>query len=521
MAACAAGCAASANSTAECPPTAHCVPGQPVPQDLELGVELIPPATSPFVRQELPAVRFDDTGSASLTLTPGVMVHGQILDEQGKAPVQAQVIFSRASGIAGLPKLVTQVPTDAGGTFAVLLPPLAYEMRVLPVGDLEAVYPPLTTLLSPTNAGEFPAPVVVRMQRGIQLDGRVTSALAVGIASVPVRAVDGDHNDQILSTTAVTNTDGGFTLWLSQAPDARSVAHVRVIASLSNALTLSREINGSTLGVNAARVELHGPALPDLQTFVVKVVGKSQAGTPDPLQGARVDATTVVSLPTADTLATFAASTNTYDGAGHAALQLIPAGDGNRSYTVTVTPPEGLPYGNASFTLQVGPTGGVLSTLALDPRPSVLGTLTGPDGALLRGVLVTGTQLDPPDGATPTMARSTSGLDGSFILHVDNGRYDFDVVPPLTASLARLSLADRDVSGTLELGNIQLPTPLGATVALAGRDGKPVLGIEVRLYATGYRSCPSAEPPGCPVARLRADGTTGSDGQASVLLSPN
>jgi hypothetical protein len=172
--------------------------------------------------------------------------------------------------------------------------------------------------------------------------------------------------------------------------------------------------------------------------------------------------------------------------------------------------------------VSVGGTGGVLSALTLDPRPAAVGRLRDAEGAPVAGLVVTpeleaAAQVGP--GEAPLhyldLPEATTGTDGSFLLRLEPGVYDFELAPPPRAPLARWSIDGRRVDGDVDLGTISLPPPTDvtltvATLVAATHELAPVAGVEVRLYAV-------AQDEGA--AHLRADGTSSGDGSLTLQVA--
>jgi hypothetical protein len=511
-----AGCSMSLNASAYLPQR----DGGGAPS-VQLAAEILPPTGSSLVRQEVAEVSFDDTGHTTLRLLASVQLQGTVVDESGAAVI-AQVVVTRPSAIPGRPDVVAQAATDDNGAFSLAVLPGDQVLRAIPQSDSAAKSPPATFPV--TVGGSAGAMRFQILPRDGAVAGRVTDALGAGIGGLTVRVVD-HASGELLSS--VVQTDGAycaaadpgcFRVLLS--PDAVDGTALDLVAD-GGALPvkLSRPLAGVDL---TGSVDLAEPPLPSaLLSFTLPVLGQSPSGTTVPVAGAEVRFTAHPSTATAVTAADFASVAFT-DADGNAIVPLLPGSDGNRDYDVTVAPPADAPFAPGHFPIAVGAQAGVLGAVTLGVRPTVVGRVATPSGAPAAGVLVSPAPADRLAVAGPgyelALPQTATDGTGAFLLRLDSGLYDLDLVPPPSLGLARWSIDGVRVDGDVSLDAAALPPAVNATVAVVSAAGAPASGVEVRLYATDDPSC-LATNRGCHTARLRGDGVAGDDGAVSLLLA--
>jgi hypothetical protein len=485
---------------------------KPPPGGFTLAAEFIPPPGSSVARQEIDALAFDGSWRATPDLQSRVQVQGEVVDGKGNA-VSSLVVVNRPSSIDGLPPVAASALTTPDGFHFDLLHG-NYDLRVGPQGAAQASFAPWMGALEVSLAA--PAPKIV-LSPAQKFTGRVVDRLGDGMGGVKVRAVDPLSGDLLSSVD--TTDDGGVydKLWLSAGAAAMPTVRVTAMAS-TVPITLSRDVDPRIArNVPPVAVELRMPALPAPQQFVIPLLGLSTSGAMTPLAGAIVVVSADVTDPGSQTTATFSTGTNA-DDQGRATLTLVPGADVTRRYGVTVTPVDASMFASGSFSISVGPAGGVLPALVVKPRLAVVGQIVGADGSPLAGAIVTalaaGASQD--DAAVATAPQTATGSDGRFLLRVEPGqngqpaRYALDIVPPAGSGAPRWSVDNMVLTSDTDVGVVKLPPASPATVAVNAPD------IEVRLYATTQGAdCPqgSACPP-----RLRADARSGADGIAHLLV---
>lgn len=519
------GCGAAPMSAPAC--AVGCDGG--VASGLTIAAEVIPAtpgsdtqrASTALARTELVSVQLDDNGAATLRLPPTIAVTGQVVDEKG-SPVAAQLVATRPSAIPGRPQIITQTSTDSKGAFSLALSAGEHQLRVLPQGASQAIYPPLTQALTIDRAAAAAAPTVLRMERGAVLWGSAISAGGSALTSVRVRALDPQSGD-LVSSVASTSADGTFMLTLAKA--AADLDTLRVIAD-SDALPVS--LSRTVAPTEAQALELRAPALPLSQTYTVPITGRSSSGAVMPLSGVRVEFSADLSslpigfAPAPDgTIATFSTSAVT-DDEGRAVVALIPGGDSNRIYDVVATPAADSMFARGAFTLPIGPSGGVLGALNLSARVTLSGRLLTPAGKPAVGVVVAarpvGVTLGSSAAAGIAQPETMTDGDGNFLLRLEPGHYDLDCAPPPTLLLPRWSIDDRNIVHDLDLGSLELPSGVAARFTVLDPDGTPLVGARVRLYAIAPSIDCANGATVCQVARLRGEGLTATDGTLSILL---
>jgi hypothetical protein len=496
------------------------------PPSLTLAATFTPDPSSTEVAQELAELKFDDNGSAIVTLDEPATIGGKIVGQQN-APVPAQVLVSRASLVQGNPPVIVQTTTDSMGQFGIGVPKSAgpYTLTVLPRPPADKLYAPQTWSVDLSKAGNMtlclgsgcPA------ARSLSLSGQIADPFGYGLAGARVSATD--DNGAARSSIATTGDDGKFTLYLS--PDVQMTDHIRIVAAPDVSSNLPTLFRAMTAG-DPTDLEMRMPALPSAQAFSLPISGKSTSGTDMGIVGARVDFAADLGQDMAGTHALYSTSAVT-DEHGLATVQLIPGTtDTNQGYAVTVTPPANSIFERTQFALvPVGPAPkglGVLGQLELGLRPQLQGHLVGPDGVPVKGASISAqpsvaaANLGKQNAADLSAPMTITGSDGAFAVRVDPGVYDVELVPPPSDALARWSIDNRGVDTDVDLSVVPLPRAVMTLLRVLSHDGTPLQGVEVRVFAVAYdSSCPANMPCALP-PRLRGDGVTAYDGTTPLLL---
>ena len=216
-----------------------------------------------------------------------------------------------------------------------------YSLRVIATGT-PVDYPPQVYAVPATaNPTTFNLPLS-DVTTLIQVNGHVTDALLAGLPSVTVQALDVTTR-RTVSTTAVTQSDGGYTIRLSPqiTGTASSCKPRRPPPTCRSRGDPRRE--PPRRRQERERRPGHAAGAGRAAASATRWWGSSPAARPtNPERGCTFTAN--VSNPlTPNITATFTASALT-DSTGHVVLSVIPSTTTPRSYDVTITPPSGSPF---------------------------------------------------------------------------------------------------------------------------------------------------------------------------------
>jgi hypothetical protein len=365
------------------------------------------------------------------------------------------------------------------------------------------------------------------------LVGTLLDALLTPIIGAQIQASD-PATGEVVSTVAWSDATGAFSLRLRKSLPAsiRVTAMPAAMAALPNLV-----VNVATSGIGPTlplTVALQLPALPTATHVVYKVVGQSASGVQTPVVAASCTFYADVSDPGASNGAkAYYVTTATSDATGAAAVDLIPMANGNRTYQIVVSPDPTSGFSATTMSVDVGPHGGFGPAIVLPLRAVISGRALDPTGQPLANATVVpaaaaltvapALDLWGASGAAtqPKLASAISDTDGRFTLHVDvsNGVYDLDLVPPPETMLPRLWLSTQ-VTGSTDVGNVTVPRGV-IEQGLVVSAGQPVIGADVRIYTVppNDNTCGGNSNPTCLApARLRAEGTTRSDGTVPIIL---
>jgi hypothetical protein len=532
------GCAADfgGGSGANDPPLCY-LPTCALDEQLRLAVEVKPAASDATLLQHDDGTLSIDplTGTARILVPQPITLSGQVIRPAGTPSVGITVVATRPSRIPGRPDLIFQTRVMASGEFALRLPPVRptekYELRV--VFDDPSLFPPVVTSVAPTTDGRLdlrvPSPDEL-----FTIEGQVADPLGRPVAAMRV-AVEDELSGDILSTSVTTDADGQYAVMVPKgATRVRLVARPTKDAAMGLPL-LERALDLSRYGtLTSANVPLPIPALPATTRLSYTLVGTGSSGAEVPVAGAscRFTASVTDKSASASGVTAIFDQTATSDLDGTITVDLIPADttDGVRTYQVTVSPPATSEFQGRTFTLDVGKAGGWGQSLALARRAEVVGRVVDVGARPLAGVLV------EPGAATVTatvgatspaevvqISAATSASDGRFKLRIDDGAYDLGLLPPALSRLPRRWVALPTVSGTVDIGDVLLPSAAMARVEVFVDGGSAIVGALVQVYALSQRAPDDARcqltastcvtPP-----RILAEGTTSAGGATALLL---
>jgi len=518
------------------PPLCY-LPTCAIADQLRLAVEIKPAASDTSLLQHDDGVLTIDpvTGAARILVPQPITLSGQVIRPAGTPSVGTTVVATRPSRIAGRPDLIFQAQAMPNGEFALRLPPVRptekFELRV--VFDDPSLFPPVVTSVAPTADGRLdlriPSPDEL-----FTVEGQVADPLGRPVPAMRV-AVEDEVSGRVISTTVVTDADGRYAVALPKgATRVRIVARPTKDAAMGLPL-LERALDVSRYGtLTTANVPLPIPALPATTRLSYTLVGTGSSGADVPVAGASCRFTASVTDKTASANGVTAIfdQSATSDLDGTITVDLIPADsiDGVRTYQVTVSPPATSEFQGRTLTLDVGQSGGWGQSLALSRRAEVIGRVVDTGTRPLAGVLV------EPGAATVTAALgatspaevvqlspATTTSDGRFKLRIDDGAYDLGLLPPSLSRLPRRWVELPTVSGSVDIGDVLLPSAAMARVEVFVDGGEAVVGALVQVYALSQRTLDDARcqltasacvtPP-----RILAEGTTGAGGSTALLL---
>lgn len=209
------------------------------------------------------------------------------------------------------------------------------------------------------------------------------------------------------------------------------------------------------------------------------------------------------------------------DGIAHVTLLPGPAGQ-TLDYEVTVVPPPTSEFAAKCFrgyAVASVPSGQARfgATIMLVNKLEVSGKVTDGNEVPQAGVIMTairqsvaGVQ-DCGLDVLPSQATVTTGVDGSYRLLLDPGRYRFEYEPPMGSASAFHVEGDVLVDKPL-LRPVKLPGGVLATGVVNAPGGEGVLGCDVRVFGRPIEGK-------APILRART--RTTADGQFSIVLPQN
>jgi hypothetical protein len=458
----------------------------------------------------------------------GLVRRGSI---EGKG-VEAEITFTPGSVVPGRrPPVVTVAASEARVAFgdgrtdylAQLAPGTEYTAWVVPRGADAASLPPLRLperILLPEGG---PTRVdVVYPEVLPEIAGSLVDGSGAPIEGLTVQAIDPEAGGVVVSTTAISDAAGEFTLHLSPTA-GRWVLRVGGIALAPDVPSPAFDVDPTYLYPDATgRARVLVPML-----RVVHYSGQvGLARAPGvPLEGATVElrAESLVDLET-NTEGRFRTAPTTTDHEGRFVVALVPG-----TYQVVVRPPASDAYADVGLLVErvvIPDTAGAsLAGQAFDlpSRPRLTGAVRTHDGRALEGANVIAMPLgiDTSGGAELALrfnrvASGATGEDGQFSMPIDPGLYDV-VVKAFDGSgfpwTVLLGLEVLPGASALRRDLVmQAPLPLGGRVVDA--TGAALAGAEIRAYAV--IDAPDALPRSVEIGRA----TTTAEGRYELLLPP-
>ena len=490
---------------------------------------------------------FDAQGNNQLVLRNTVLLTGSVSDGSGQKLAGARLVARLESMAVGQnPYLLTSLTAEKPrGAFALRLP-VAQEPSTQPyrlwVGFDDAyqasLAPPLLRTLVLTADSEQ----ILSLKPLAELatvQGRVLGALGEGVSGLTVQAIDPEG--QIVSSTALTTSGtgtgaGSYQIYIDPVLLRAGTATLRLVVRSTSTdpvlPTLEADLVAPAIG-STSRLDFAVPSYRKPAQFTLPLRGVAAGSL---IAGARVRA--VVALSDATTMklghrAYYVASGDS-DGQGLVKLSLVPApmGGSNLIYQISIASPARSSFASISQQdLPVGATEGLLGAVTLPRRAEVRGQLLNTDGQPMAGAQIIASRLrtdDLPSQAVqfllpPDVPQVVTGDSGHFVLPLDAGDFDLDIVP-ISGAQARTSLDNVRVGiQDRDLGQLVLPAvTLGQTIVL-GPSGQPVRDAKVRIFQLPNLTerpglaCSAAWP--CSrTAKLRAEAITDANGLARYLL---
>ncbi len=530
-----AGCSENAGQGTR--PTGACAPPECALAPMMLAAEITPSPvdSSAFAPVELPIIALDPSGASfALELPRAVMLSGKVTIGQGVGArlLAGAVVASRPSRISGRPDRIFQAQIDpTSGEYALSvtpdLPGESYTLRVA-ASDASELPPQTFTGIDASSDTRFDL-VLDDPATLLQLHGTVADPIGQPVPGLKVQAID-PASHAFLSTTATTDGSGAYAIRLARnlpsaitlvaAPGPEMSAPIGA-PSLSMAVDVSKPGAGNSLTANLVE-----PPLPASIQLTYRVTGVGSSGAELPIAGAlcRFSADVSDSASASGVTALFTTSATTSPD-GQVTVALVPSAQGTRNYELVVAPPASSDFQRATFTLAVGQSSGVGAPVMLALRPEIIGRVLDSFGKPLpMASIQTGTATVAQLAAASladvvSLASTTTGADGRFILSVDPGQYDLGIFPPAGSMLPLVWETGEEVQSNLDLGELTVPRGALVFAKVSSPDGQPRPGAQVQLYSLSPAAhCPSSEPSCLPTPRQAAAGTADGSGEAQLLL---
>jgi hypothetical protein len=529
----------SCGAVAMCPSGSTCVANQCISELPSGGLLYAAEAYAPsgradiLARTEIPNLDVGAPGGhVDVMFSRFISYSGRVLlHASDQASAAARVVFHRPSRIPGAPDYevsATAMPGAAAGeaAFTVLLPPNlpgeTYDISIYPddgtlftVADgtlpPSALAPPVT-LTRQTIQAEPATPVALTGDAaGLRaLTGTVVDALGHPMAGMIVRAYVNDTSvppkRTLVSSTGTTDASGLFQIFVpvdkTSSFDLDVVPGANIVApTLTRTKPLVTNATNQNLSTALQVATIGYPFYPDPVGFDLPVDYKDAAGGRAPAAGARIlFTTTIASQVPSDTVHYDVEAA--VDSTGQAHVKLLPGDTANRSYTVTVLPPQSAK--NQSLwdrTVEVGAAAGVLQALVLLARVQISGVVLDAQGKPAENVTVrprvSADNFSPKElerlGAL-NLNEATTMANGSFTMYLDptlldrSVSYDFDVVPAGGSALPQWSFGAFGVdpgggATAVTLDPFQLPTAAVASGMVTDQEKHAVATAEVHIYA--------------------------------------
>lgn len=490
-------------------------------------LELVPKGESMLVTTERQSVAFGTT-PVELRVERKAKVEGQVeglsaMDASMNAAQTMRVLVSipsvigrgerqfeaeaaRAAGDQGPLRFTAYVPESAIGQAAkVSLFPSAPLDQVLPVWttSLTTLGPTLITTV-PTKSNEL------WMIEGV-LQDELEQPPAIAYLA---RAMLGDR---LVSNVSKTDSQGRFKLKVPNDPvNGINLDLVKVELTPADPAAVEPRLRAD---VSAAKPNLGILRLPPRPKPQVLDVPVSPMGKTTKIPGVTLRFTATLEGAFGAKASLVREFQTDRDGMAH--VTLLPGAAGQTlDYAVTVVPPLNSEFaarcfqGYAVASVAAGQSR-VAASIEVVNKLEVSGKITSADGAGQAGVIITAVRQSvtgPQDCGVEVLAAPasvTTGLDGSYRLLLDPGRYRFEYEPPMGNASAFSVEPDVLVEKSLFQRTVKLPGGVLATGLVSSPAGDGVNGCEVRVFS---RPMEGQSPD------LRARTRTGADGRFSIVL---
>jgi hypothetical protein len=513
---------------------------------MTLAAEVNPPAKSDATLTEIPSLVVGVGSPINLTTdTPSSVAVTFVAASGGTVPANANILLDVPSQIPGRPDLAYQqtaipgaAPTGSGSaaTAQVVVPQKLLtngstgKLSLLPFAPDDQQTPPYSFVVALTSAG---LPVETLPSDNLPVSGTLNnSVLKPPTVTFVARAF---QRGTLVSNAPPVTSNGDFQLVIPAA-----------VATVGSPVTIQLtpqsqfdpwfiftpfQLSGSSgpaISLGTVKLGAYTP----VSQFNVLVQGTDGSR----VSGAVVQAQTNLgggstsSSPTYNGTTSFAQSGMT-DTNGTVVLSLIPANGGySGAYDLVAVPPAASPWATTCSDPNMPPKavgsgnvtsagGQPLTTLKLDPRPWLTGTVTDANGRGVAGMAITATPGGDPTGnctSTPAAPGSTTtDYLGSFTLPLDPGTYQLDYDPALGSAAPRLTESGVQVAGTSTVRHdVRLPRAglvLGTVVSASG-DRLP--NATVKLFQPQCSSSPCPTPP-----LLRGQAVTDSTGYFQIVVA--
>ena len=443
--------------------------------DADLRIDVFPPAQLPdgtvldLQDQSFRGVGTTEGWDVSLPLQDAVSIGGTlsgfVVNETAEVSVPGGE--SRVPGFfeAFVPDTIMsrQVETDDEGDFRTeLVPSEGYTLAWIPDDEVE-----LPFLVSTGESVLGASDLSIVLDEGLPLYGRVTHGDddAGAPAGTVVQAVDPETG--IGGPVVTVDPDGDFQLRVYPG------AYELVVWNPDNFFFPTQRVDVSVFDAEGLLQDVHYDTL-TTQTVYGEVVDEDGA----PRANVRVRITAVDLQGTRD--AELVVETET-DSFGSYLARLVPG-----TYDFEFVPPYESALGPTSLEGVEVLEEGELEPLVLPQRPTVQGTVVGPDGAPVGGTLVRATEL----GFYRYVYETTANADGLFVLETAGGNLAWTFQPPADAMLAT-TFVNAKAGDLLEGGLVEI-TAGEVIEGDVSYNGEPVPFAVVdirdsdnRLFATG------------------------------------
>lgn len=524
---------------------------------MNLAVEIIP-STSSKEGSDYPLVRTDFApdeltyladGTVSLTYERPVKVSGEISvvdyphHGNGFEVFEAQLSVWRASRIPGRPKVLYSTSLSLDMTageregeksiaFNMNVPAdNVYTLRAGPQGYYAHIFPPMVLRDVEINDDFQHTFFFDQEGRYLVASGRIVNPMGKGVSGIQAHMKD---EAGIYSSTVSTPTDesGEFTVAvpLGKRDYILELTPVEEPSHRPKIEFLLHDVGEDTPGVYVELADTEGldfsyPAILAPCEYVLKIVGKSDSGTREPIPGAIVSFSTHVGGGTNNDGRVNL--TGTADENGQIKIGLIPGDNQNaREYDVRVASPIDSRFASKLLNTSISRCGGTLADIELSLRTEVTGDVRDSNGDPLQNITIQArpstseANRNNPSSLIANLSirpTETTEASGRFFMRLDPGFYDFEVVPPTSSYLPRRLLPDVEIQHNVSRSiNITMPDARLFMGRLVNDEGAPITGFAVRVFMVSD-SCLNGDSCETPAFFL-GEGETLENGRFEILI---